>query len=115
MPRRASGVVRTDMPPGVHIGGRLRWLGRGPWFVECLIYGGAAVVLDELVAHRIGVADRQCAVREAFDLHVGNGVVAAFAPAKYTCFVEHGRMEDLRAGARDCIAHAGAPAETRPG
>src|SRR5688500_11944349 len=88
-PARAPGVVSTDMASGAQIGGRLRRLGR--------VLGGAAVVPDEPVAHRFSHVDSAYVVGKTGHLPVGDGVVAAFAPAEHRSVVDRDSTEDLRA------------------
>src|SRR5450759_2498505 len=104
MPGRASGVVGTDVSPGVQIGGTLGWLGR--------VLGGTAVVLDEPVAYRCCAAHTTHVVLEADHLPECDGVIAAVAPAELRSFVDRGPAKDLGPGTRDFVAHAAAVAET---
>ena len=105
MPARASGVVGADMPAGVQIGGRLGRLGRVLGEVQPLFLTNLS---------RIGVAMSMLHVLsvKAGHLPVCDGIVAAVAPAELRSFVDRDPTEDLRAGTRDCVAHAAAVAET---
>ncbi len=81
----------------------LRRLGR--------VLSGAAVVLDEPVAHRSCARDAQHRVGFTRQLHVTDGVVAAVAPAELPAFIEHDRVKYLCAGTGQLVAHATAVAE----
>src|SRR5438105_2237856 len=103
MPTRAARVVRTDVPAGFEV---RRSFGR-LWRV----LRGAAVVLDEAIAYRRRQAHRTRVVFETHHLPQRDRVVAAVAAAELRAFVNRRAAKDLRAGARDFVAHAAAVAE----